>query len=759
MSKVNYKFGEALTQAVYAIKARNPNKSLRVICDELGEKVKGSNGSCIDYWRKGHVPSEITHLETLALELKQLGAFDEKGFQLFLKVAGYNGAEKLLNEDHLNVKVSPEQVISHFGPNDDNKVSSEDIPHDYVPNVSTLPKTSHMPFAPNPHFIGRRNDLLRLAQALGDCAASLAPKTVTVTGFAGIGKTQLVIEFVHRYGCYFPGGVFWLNFAEPEIIPNQVMDCGGTKGLNIPNFDKLSFPDRVATVKQHWRSSSRCLLIFDNCEDQYLIPKWRPISGRSSIIITSLRTIWDKSLDIRQITLGILPRELSVELLQSLAHRLTSDEADAIAHRLGDFPLALDVAGKFLDRYHLIPVKTFLTEIDNDKLLTHPSLSGEEGGESISPTNHIQNVGRTFSLSIEKLDSVDPVDSWARKILNRASYFTPNEPIPIDLLLKTVLEENADSEKLRQATDGVIRLKGLGLLAGDNGSVRFHQLLGVVVREKDVDPNSLPDVENAVIEEAVRLNKVGLPLEWGTIQTHLIHLADNVGTRIDSRAAMLCGNLGYLLNSQGIYQDALRYNKHALEIREQLFGEENELTAHSLKNLGKVYENYEDYENAFKCHQRSLIIRTKLFGKSHPAVAQSLKNVGLIHKLNGQYELSLEKLLESYRIRKDFFGENHLSTASSLNSLGRLHEVMGDYVAAKDLFEKALAIRMNQLGELHPATADTLLGLSMVMQQMGDFVNARSTLKKVLHIRQQTLGESHPDTIIAEKAFAKSFVR
>jgi hypothetical protein len=41
----------------------------------------------------------------------------------------------------------------------------------------------------------------------------------SVTVLDGIGKAQLAAEFVHRYGQYFPGGVFWLGYAVLGWLP------------------------------------------------------------------------------------------------------------------------------------------------------------------------------------------------------------------------------------------------------------------------------------------------------------------------------------------------------------------------------------------------------------------------------------------------------------------------------------------------------------------------------------------------------------
>src|SRR5262249_17978606 len=74
------------------------------------------------------------------------------------------------------------------------------------------PADVRVPLSPNPHFVGRASDLLELYLALIGDLNKLGVRSVGCLGMGGIGKTQLVVEFVHRFAFAFDG-VSWLNAA------------------------------------------------------------------------------------------------------------------------------------------------------------------------------------------------------------------------------------------------------------------------------------------------------------------------------------------------------------------------------------------------------------------------------------------------------------------------------------------------------------------------------------------------------------------
>ena len=121
--------------------------------------------------------------------------------------------------------------------------------------------------------------------------------------------------------------------------------------INIPQeSDAMAPAQLIAIIQSAWQEPIPRLLIFDNCEDTAILKQWKPNTGGCRILITSRKQAWH---GINTLSLNTLKRTDSIALLIHHRPDLKHDqpELDAIADELGDLPLALHLAGYYLETY------------------------------------------------------------------------------------------------------------------------------------------------------------------------------------------------------------------------------------------------------------------------------------------------------------------------------------------------------------------------------------------------------------------------
>ncbi len=652
------------------------------------------------------------------------------------------------------------------------------MPLQAVPHPASLPDGSRMRLAPNPLFVGREAELRAMAVALRQDRA-----VVALTGMGGEGKTQLAVEFVHRYGRYFAGGVFWLSFADADAVAVEVTSCGASMGLR-PDFHLLPLEMQALHVLGAWRSALPRLLVFDNCEDEALLRQWRPPSGGARVLVTSRRAHWDATLGVTALPVGLLPRPDSMTLLW--AHRFDPCPDGATLHdladELGDLPLALHLAGKYLGQYrHDTSPRAYLAAL-RAAGVKHESLDKPVGP---SPTNHVPGLRATFDLSLARLDEAQPRDVTARELLARAAYFAASELIPRDWLRASL----AQAEPGPASGAAIIRLVELGLLEEEaDGSLRIHRLVAEYVREALGTDEAQSAVENLLLAEALRRRESGRVADLAAVQPHLAVAVGRADRRVDMRAALLNSVLGLVLQDAGVYgqakclferalticEDRLGPNhpdtsaclnnlagllqvtgdyaaarplfERALDISEQQLGPNHPSTGASLNNLATLLHDLGDYAAARPLAERALSISEHQLGPDHPFTGASLNNVANLLRSIGDYAAARPLAERALSISEQQLGPDHRDTAASLNNLASLLKLVGEYVAARPLYERAVAIYEQHLGADHPTTAVGLSNLAGLLQDMGEYAAARPLFERALAIREQQLGPVHPST-------------
>jgi len=112
------RFAALLTTAVRTVAARE-HKSIACVQDELGYALNREGGSCVEYWRKGHIPADLSDLEALVHQLLQREGLNHSEGERLLKLGRHPHPESVLPPDvsrpqAVKAPASPLQELSAF---------------------------------------------------------------------------------------------------------------------------------------------------------------------------------------------------------------------------------------------------------------------------------------------------------------------------------------------------------------------------------------------------------------------------------------------------------------------------------------------------------------------------------------------------------------------------------------------------------------------------------------------------------------------
>ncbi|HZY78698.1 MAG TPA: CHAT domain-containing tetratricopeptide repeat protein [Cyclobacteriaceae bacterium] len=189
--------------------------------------------------------------------------------------------------------------------------------------------------------------------------------------------------------------------------------------------------------------------------------------------------------------------------------------------------------------------------------------------------------------------------------------------------------------------------------------------------------------------------------------------------------------LSLTYTASGKYNQAEENGAIALQMRQQLFGEQSEEVAASYNDLGLAYSQI-DPDKALESYEKALAVYKKLHGNEHPKIAIANTNIGGLYRQIELYGDAINNLEAASKIWLKLYPDGHPSLGFVYRSLGQTYVKMENNQLALTYFEKALEQYRKSFGEKHPDIASTLnqIGAVHINQQL--FNNALDDFQQAM---------------------------
>ena len=624
-------------------------------------------------------------------------------------------------------------------------------------------------------FTGRDELLAAMWETLtsGDRAVVQA-----LRGMGGVGKTQLAIEYAHRYAPNYDV-VWWIAAAQLELIGGQFVTLGPTRGCIQQGSDHAAV--RRAVLGE-LRGRERWLLVFDNAEQPGDITGWLP-GGAGHVLITSRAGGWEEV--AVAVEVDVLERSESIAMLRRRVPGLGEADAGSVAAAVGDLPLAVTQAAAYM-------ASAGISAADYVKIVEGRAAEILDAGR---PTSYPRSLAAVTRLAMDRLEAAS---ATAAQVVRICAFLAP-EPVPAQWFISAATRLPGP---LREAIadplvwgEVMTRISDQALARVDQQGLLMHRLTQAIIRSRlSVDDVDAVRAQAATLLTASEPGKTNLPTAWpvwARLLPHLLafdpgasteglsnlaidaiwylircglarnahHLALRLYQRClardgpDGRSTLDAATaLAAVLASAGHRAEARSLDEDTLRRCRSVLGEDHSRTLISASNLATDLYDLGEYRAARQLEEDTLDRRRRILGLGHPDTLTSACNLAANLRELGEYQMARDLNRDTYIRRLQVLGQDHPDTLISALGLAADLRALGEYGAARELDEETLARSRRVLGEDHPDTLTAATSLAADLRALGEYGAARELDEETLARSRRVLGENHPDTLTSAKS-------
>ncbi|QYT02969.1 Kinesin light chain [Trichoderma simmonsii] len=644
-----------------------------------------------------------------------------------------------------------------------------------------------IPFSRDPDFVNR-GDILE--QILARCLEPAG--RVALVGLGGVGKSQLAIEFAHRFAEEHKNiWIFWIHAA------TQVRVQEGFRLI----ADAVKLPERkqpqadIPLLVKNWLSiehNGRWVIILDSADDievlygadesghsQRSLAAYIPKSRNGAIVLTTRNRSLASKLTGGYKHIIDINKMSETDALTLFERKMGSPLDDAslaedLVKALECIPLAISQAAAYIQaRRPRSSIEKYLAEFRKSERGSMKLLKYE--ANNIGRDEETSNtVLRTWAISFDHIRSQQ---RSAADLLSLMSFFD-RQGIPEWVLNDSKMRsndldgnENSGSET-SEDSDGdieggfeedILILKNFCLIAVSEEGDRFemHRLVQLAIKSwlKSFG------LQETFLQQYITRMAVSFPIgkyeKWAICKDLFAHVQVALDYQPNEDTlgqwATLCYRGGIYAYEQGQYEIAEQMVTKSKKARERKLGKDDEGTLLSIGLLASIISLQGRWDEAEQLQVQVMETYKTAFETNHPKKFSIMGQLALTYCHQGRWDEAEELLEQVVKARKAEFGADHLRTLSSINNLASIYRKQGRWDEAEKLQVKVLEARKAKLGADHPDTLVSMGSLASTYRKQGRRDEAEKLQVKVFENRKVKLGADHPDTIAGMSNLASTY--
>jgi len=613
-----------------------------------------------------------------------------------------------------------------------------------------------VPFERNTRFTDRKSELAELENKL---FSDNQFTKVAICGLGGVGKTQLVLEFLYRIrekdNDY---SAIWIQASSVESLDQGYHSVARQLGIRDSGAKDVDIKKLVQDFLSA-DTAGQWILVFDNADDiqmwidttgpetqqPHRLIDYIPRSKTGRVIFTTrdrkvgVKLAQQSVMEVPKMTEDTAIRMLRNCLINKDLVDARPADAKAMLGWLTHLPLAIAQAAAYINE-NGITLADYLLLVDCQEQDIIDLLT--EQFEDDARYSDLRNpVATTWLISFQQIQQRDPLAAAYMSFMACIDH----KGVP-QLLLPP-----GSSRKQEMDAIGTLSAYSFITRRAEDLAIDLHRLVHLMIRSWLRSKRVLAEWTGravARLEEVFPDHEHRNRAMWRTYLPHARHvLESNLIANDDHSRIDLEWKIALCYYSDGRFDEAEAFFRDVMEFRIKVLGAEHPDTLRSISKLALAYHAQSRFAEAKALGLRAMEAQKRILGEEDPETMSTMSHLAMTFSDLSQWKDAEELELQTMELRKRVLGIEHPDTLVGMSNLVYLYNCQGWWKQAEELGKQTVAARKKVLGVEHPDTLLSIGNLAHTYNNQGRYREAEELLVQVMNFRIRVLGKDHPHTL------------